>query len=71
MTRTAWTWAGGFGLAGLVDLGLTVHAHDTWHAQAGGPSVMTLGQLLGFVSSVVLLVAAVLILISGIRGQRR
>lgn len=43
---------------GGLDLAATVHAHLAFHRSASGPSVMTVGQLLGWVSSVVLLLVA-------------
>jgi len=70
MARTTWVWAAVFGVFGLLDLALTSHAHANWHSKPGGPSVLPIGQLLGFASSVVLLVAAVLLVVGGVRSVR-
>jgi hypothetical protein len=47
----------------VVDLLSTVRAHEVWKKSAsaeGGPSVMTLGQLAGFISSTVLVESSAL-----------
>ncbi len=74
MTRRTWKWAVGLAVVAVVDLLSTVRAHEVWKKSAsaeGGPSVMTLGQLAGFISSTVLVVIVCLILASGLRGAAR
>jgi hypothetical protein len=55
----------------VIDLAATIHAHLTWKRTASGPTVMPLGQLLGWVSSTLLVIAVVLVVITGISSNRR
>lgn len=74
MTRRTWKWVLGLAVLAVVDLLSTVRAHEVWKKSAsaeGGPSVMTLGQLAGFISSTVLVVIVCLILASGLRRAAR
>ncbi len=74
MTRTTWKWAVGLAVVAVVDLLSTARAHEVWKKSSsaeGGPSVMTLGQLAGFISSTVLVVIVCLILASGLRRAAR
>lgn len=71
MSTRAWRWFVIFLVAAAVDLALSIHAHLTFHATKGGPSVMTVGQLLGWASTVALLAAATCIAIGGLNERRR
>jgi hypothetical protein len=74
MTRRMWIWVVGVAVLAAVDLLSTIHAHEVWKKSAsakGGPSVMTLGQLTGFISSTVLVAVVCLILASGFTRAAR
>jgi hypothetical protein len=71
VTRRRWTWLVATFVVGAIDLAATINTSVHWHATLGGPSVITLGQLLGWVTSIALLVIAALIAISGRREQQR
>lgn len=55
----------------VIDLAATIHAHLNFHRTPDGPTVMPLGQLLGWATSAVLLVAAACVLIGGVNERRR
>ena len=57
MTRRMWTWLAILSVLTAADLAATIHAHVTWKPSPNGPTVMPLGQLLGWISSTVLLIA--------------
>lgn len=57
-------------LVAVVDLALSVRARAHWHAPAGSQQSLTLPQLLGFVSTVALLLGVGLILFTGWRNWR-
>jgi hypothetical protein len=65
-----WAWTVGLIVVGGTVLLLTIHAFDTWVPSADSVAVLTLDQLLGFVISALLLITAVLVLLTGIRGGR-
>jgi hypothetical protein len=69
--RRRWIWLLVLSALAAVDLAGTVHAHLTWKRTAGGPTVMPLGQLLGWVSSTLLVIAVVLAVITGISDTRQ
>jgi hypothetical protein len=71
VTRRRWTWLIVLCALSAIDLAATIHAHLTWKRTAGGPTVMPLGQLLGWVSSTLLVIAVVLALITGISSRRQ
>ncbi len=74
MTRRMWIWVVGVAVLAAVDLLSAIHAHEVWKKSAsaeGGPSVMTLGQLAGFISSTVLVAVVCLILASGFTRAAR
>lgn len=53
------------GVLGLIDIAifaLTIHAHLSFHRKPGGPTVMPLGQLMGwFLGFLILFVIAVIL----------
>jgi hypothetical protein len=57
-------WAIGLGVADAAVWVLTVHAHLSFHRSKHGPSVMPVGQLLGWAFSILLLIALVLLLLA-------
>ena len=57
-------------LAGL-DLFATIRSHLEWHRVPNGPQVMPLGQLVGWMTSVVLIIAAALIVVDAWYSRRR
>jgi heme/copper-type cytochrome/quinol oxidase subunit 3 len=61
-----------FGIADVLVFGLTLHAHFSYHSSgaANSPSVMSVGQLLGWFFTVVLL-AAMLAVIAASRQAAR
>jgi hypothetical protein len=65
------TWLAVLVAADLLAWILTLRAHFDFHHSRNGPSVMTIGQLLGWFFSVVLLVLIVVVLLEGRRGRRR
>ncbi len=71
MTRTMWRWTVALTILFAADLAASVHAYLTWHKSPNGPTVMTLGQLLGFASSATLLVVILMIVGTGIRDSLR
>lgn len=71
MSSRAWKWVAALGLIGAGDLALAIHSRATWHPTTDSPSVMTLGQLLGFVTGTVLLLLAVLVAVNTVRTTRR
>jgi hypothetical protein len=71
VTRRRWSGLIVLSVLSAIDLAATIHAHLTWKRTAGGPTVMPLGQLLGWVSSTLLVIAVVLAVITGIASTRR
>jgi uncharacterized membrane protein len=71
MTRKMWLWVTGVAVLAAIDLAATIHAHATWKRSSTGPSVTSLGQVLGFVTSFGLLVLLVLLIVGGVRSARR
>ena len=63
-------WAIALAVADVLVWVLTVHAHLTFHRTRTGPSVMPVGQLLGWAFSVLLLVALVVLLLA-VRADAR
>lgn len=71
MSRRALSWAVGLGLLGLLDLTITIHARLNWHpAPSNAQAVLTLGQLLGFVTSGALIVIALTVAVVSWREAR-
>ena len=66
-----WTWLAILGVLTAADLAATIHAQVTWKPRPNGPTVMPVGQLLGWVSSIVLLIAVGVILITGLKSALR
>jgi len=62
MSRRAVKWIAGLGVLDLLVLALTIHANLTFHRTATSPSVMPLGELLGWIVFG-LLFAAVLVIV--------
>ncbi len=61
MSRRAVQWIVGLGVLDIVVFALTLHAHLTFHRTPNSPTVMTVGQVLGWLITGVLLVAIALI----------
>jgi hypothetical protein len=70
MTTRMWAWAGGCGVAGLLFLALTVHSVATFTPPAHSAQVLTLGQVVGFLFSGLLIILSVLVVLSGLRRRR-
>jgi hypothetical protein len=70
MTTRGWAWAGGCGVAGVLVLALTVHSVATFSPPAHSAQVLTLGQVVGFLFSGLLIIVSALITISGLRRRR-
>ena len=62
MSKHLSRWIAALVLLAVVDWALTVHAHLTYHHHAGGPTIMPLGQLLGWITSIGLVIIIVLLL---------
>ena len=76
MTRRVRNWAIALGAADIASWVLTVHAHLTFHRKRNGPSVMPVGQLLGWSVAILLLIARRVLLFAaradaGYRGSKR
>ncbi|HTZ43297.1 MAG TPA: hypothetical protein VMB79_05490 [Jatrophihabitans sp.] len=71
MTTRMWLAWATLGALFALDLAVTAESRASWHAAPGGPQVMTLGQLLGFITSAGLLVVLVLVSIAGCKNVRR
>jgi hypothetical protein len=63
MTRRAIRWIVALAVADALAFALTIHAHLTYHHAANGPTVMPLGQLLGWIISVGLLLILILVVL--------
>lgn len=63
-------WIAALTALAVLDWALTVHAHLAYHHHAGSPTVMPLGQLLGWISSVGLVVVIILLLVARHRQQQ-
>lgn len=70
MPRRAGILLAVFVIADAVALVLTIRTHLDYHPSDGGPTVMTLGQLLGWLVSVVLLVIVVTMIAAQLRAWR-
>lgn len=57
-------------VAAVVDLALTLDAHFSWRRSVNGPTVMPLGQLLGWASTVVLIALAGILITAWVRQNR-
>ena len=64
-------WAAALVVLGALDLVATIHAHLSFHHTPGGPTVMSLGQLLGWASSAMVLIAGIALVSTLIRDARR
>jgi hypothetical protein len=71
MSRRRLRWLAFLLVLGGVDLAATIHAHLHFHRRPGGPEVMSVGQLLGWVTSVGLLAVAVGLLVTAFRSRPR
>jgi hypothetical protein len=69
MTRRAWTWVAALAPADVLAWVLTLHAQASFHAPPGGP-VTSLGIVLGWLTSIVFLIAIGLILLAGRQATR-
>lgn len=61
------------GILGLIDIlvfALTIHAHMSFHRKPGGPTVMPLGQLMGWFIGFFLLFAIVVILFAARTSEK-
>ena len=70
MTRRAGYWVLALGLLDLLVFALTLHAHTTYRRTATGPSVMPVGQLLGWAASAVLFALVILVILGARRAAR-
>jgi heme/copper-type cytochrome/quinol oxidase subunit 3 len=72
MSRHGRRWFLGFVVLDAVLFALTVHAHLTFHhsSNANQPTTMTVGQLLGWVTSGLLLLALITVAVSSWRASR-
>jgi hypothetical protein len=70
VTQRSKRWLLAVSLFLILDLALTVHTALTWTRTPGGPTVMPAGELLGWVSSAVLIAWIVLIVIGAVRPSR-
>lgn len=64
MSHRVRNWAIALGAADVLAWVLTIHAHLTFHRHKNGPTVMTVGQLLGWSLSVLLLIALLVLLLA-------
>jgi len=64
MSKHLSRWIAALVLLAIVDWALTIHAHLTYHHHPGGPTIMPLGQLLGWVTSIGLVAVIVILLIA-------
>ena len=64
MSKHLSRWIAVLALLAIVDWALTIHAHLTYHHHPGGPTIMPLGQLLGWVTSIGLVVVIMVLLIA-------
>jgi hypothetical protein len=76
MSHRMRNWAIALAVGDVVSWVLTVHAHLTFHRHKNGPSVMPIGQLLGWSISILLLIALLLLLLAArvdarYRGSRQ
>lgn len=62
MSRRAVQWVVGLGVLDVLTFVLTLHANLTFHRTQTSPSVMTIGQALGWIITGVLLVMILLII---------
>jgi hypothetical protein len=70
MTRRARWWILSLAALDALSFALTIHAHLTFHRTGGGPSVMSAGQLIGWLVSVTLLLL-LLVVVHEVRSSRR
>jgi hypothetical protein len=72
VSSVAKRWLIVFGVAEVVVLALTLHAHFTFHSNGGpnSPSVMSVGQLLGWFFSAALLIAMILLVAAARQSAR-
>ena len=70
MSRRAAGWAAAIAVLGLIDLAATINAHLNWHGGPDAPAVLPLNQLLGWITSISLLIVAILIVIASINNAR-
>ncbi len=68
-----WIWTGVLAVLDAIAIASALHAHDDFHPGGGSsqPSVMTLGQALGWFASVVLTFVLVAVVSSMIRARNR
>jgi hypothetical protein len=63
VTRRAIKWIIGLAVADALAFALTIHAHLTFRHASNGPTVMPLGQLIGWILSVGLLLILILVVL--------
>jgi uncharacterized membrane protein len=64
MSPRARNWIIALAVADAICFALTVHAHLSFHHARGGPTVMSVGQLLGWAISALLLIAIGVVLVA-------
>jgi hypothetical protein len=70
MSRKMWLWVTAVAILAAVDLGVTIHSMATFKQSPNGPSTSTIGQVLGVVTSVGLILVLVMLIIGGVRSNR-
>lgn len=70
MSARARKWVLGLAAADGLAWILTVHSHFTYHHTVGGPTIMPVGQLLGWVVSILLLIVIALIVLAARQNAR-
>ncbi|MCW2523651.1 MAG: hypothetical protein JWO63_1986 [Frankiales bacterium] len=71
MSRKMWSWVIAVAVLAAVDVGTTIDSIVTWKRSANGPTSATIGQVLGVFTSVGLLLVLVMLVIGGVRSNRR
>jgi hypothetical protein len=71
LSRRRVSWLVAVAVLGAVDLAATIHAHLSFHRTPTGPSVMPLTQVLGWITSVLLLGLAITLAAAAVLTARR
>ena len=69
VSRRAWAWGAGLLVLGLIVLAADVHSIITFHPAAGSDQTATLGQVIGLLFCGLVLLAAALVLGTGVRRR--
>lgn len=71
MTRKLWITVAVLAALFALDLGASIDSFANWHKSPTGPSVMTLSQLAGFITSTVLFLILILVATAAVRASLR